>query len=182
MKLKDFNSLKSSSRKPVNITDFAGNLDDLANTHLEDKLKHLNTHENVEVNYLEKTSKSIKKTIAYYLNTANPLEWIFIVFYSMVLTFILFLFDLALDWGMSLRTSLCTTNNEFFNFIVWVISCVALLLAATSVGYYISPDADGSGIPEVKTVLSGISIYRYFSVEAFIGKTFGLWAALVGGT
>jgi hypothetical protein len=52
---------------------------------------------------------------------------------------------------------------------------------ATSVGYFISADADGSGIPEMKTVFSGINIYRYFSFNAFIGKTIGLFAGLVGG-
>ncbi len=33
----------------------------------------------------------------------------------------------------------------------------------------------------MKTVLSGINIYRYFSFNAFIGKIIGLFAALVGG-
>lgn len=55
------------------------------------------------------------------------------------------------------------------------------MLLATSAGYFISSDADGSGIPEMKTVLSGINIYRYFSFNAFIGKVLGLYAALVGG-
>lgn len=60
-------------------------------------------------------------------------------------------------------------------------SAIFLFMIATSVGYFISSDSDGSGIPEMKTVLSGIDIYRYFSFNAFIGKLIGLFSALVGG-
>jgi len=52
---------------------------------------------------------------------------------------------------------------------------------ATSVGYFVTPDADGSGIPEMKTVLSGITIYKYFSFETLIAKMVGLYACLVAG-
>ena len=62
-----------------------------------------------------------------------------------------------------------------------MISGIIFLLLATSVGYFISADADGSGIPEMKTVLSGMNIYRYFSFNALIGKVIGLFAAITGG-
>ena len=71
--------------------------------------------------------------------------------------------------------------NYLFLKLYFNTSSVFFLLIATSVGYFISSDADGSGIPEVKTVISGISIYRYFSVEAFVAKVIGLFAALIGG-
>ena len=37
------------------------------------------------------------------------------------------------------------------------------------------------GIPEVKTVLSGFNIFRYFSLETFIAKIIGLYFSMVGG-
>jgi hypothetical protein len=167
-------------RKPVSIIDF-GNLDDLANISIENKFNNIPHNDSMGYDYLEQTSKSVLKTIAYYLNTANPIEWIFIVFFSMVLTFICFILDLIIEWGLDLRLTSCTTGSPFANLIIWVTSAISLLLVATSVGYFISADADGSGIPEVKTVLSGINIYRYFSVEAFVAKAIGLCAALLGG-
>ena len=33
----------------------------------------------------------------------------------------------------------------------------------------------------MKTVLSGVPIYKYFAFNAFVGKSFGLFCALVGG-
>jgi H+/Cl- antiporter ClcA len=52
---------------------------------------------------------------------------------------------------------------------------------ATSPGHFISKEADGSGIPEVKTVLSGFNIFKYFSFEVFIAKIIGLYFSMVGG-
>ena len=73
------------------------------------------------------------------------------------------------------------TSYPFLNYFTWVITSVLFILCATSVGYFISPDADGSGIPEMKTVLSGVPIYRYFSFNAFVGKSLGIFAAIVSG-
>lgn len=158
-------------RPTLKITDFAGNLDDLQNI----------TYQEYKIDYLEKSSHNIFKTIAYYLNLTNPLEWVFIIFFCTILTLVLFFFDLVLSWGIEKRLDLCSSSNAFVNFLGWVLSSIILLLIATSVGYFISADSEGSGIPEVKTVISGISISRYFSFEAFVGKTLGLFAALVGG-
>ncbi len=94
---------------------------------------------------------------------------------------ILFCIDLVITYGIDFRLKLCSSENEFTNFIVWIITAVVFLLLATSVGKYIAPEADGSGIPEVKTVLSGVNIYRCFSVETFVAKVIGILAGLFGG-
>jgi len=91
-------------------------------------------------------------------------------------------FDQLLLVGIEKRKLIALSGSSIFNLIFWILSAIAFFLIATSVGYFISADADGSGIPEMKTVLSGINIYRYFSFNAFIGKIIGLFAALVGGT
>ncbi len=79
------------------------------------------------------------------------------------------------------RKLIASSENELFNYVFWVISCVVLFILATSTGYFISPDGDGSGIPEMRTVLSGIPIYKYFSFNTLIAKMVGLFACLVGG-
>jgi hypothetical protein len=134
-----------------------------------------------KIDYLENSSKTISRNILLYLKTTNPLQWVFLVFFSLVITIICSIFDYILKHSLNYRFSLCNSQNTFLNFILWVSTCFLLLLMATSMGYFISSDADGSGIPELKTVISGINIYRYFSVEAFIGKVLGLFCALLGG-
>ncbi len=46
------------------------------------------------------------------------------------------------------------------------------LVNITSLCMYFAPESDGSGISEVKTVLSGINIYRCFSVETFVANVY----------
>lgn len=38
----------------------------------------------------------------------------------------------------------------------------------------LSVDAQGSGIPEVKTILSGINFYKYLSMKTLVAKVLGM--------
>ena len=173
------NPARPNQRDNFAITNFVSNYDDLGRQSIEEIIKSAETH---NFDYLEKTeSGGILKKIAHYLKLANPLEWIFLFFFAVCCTIILLMIDFIISFAVDLRTMLCSSTFSSFNFIFWVVSCLLLMLAATSVGYFISADADGSGIPEVKTVLSGINIYRYFSLEAFIGKVIGLFSAVTAG-
>ncbi len=60
----------------------------------------------------------------------------------------------------------------------WIIRVVIFLNHATLVGRYIAHNAHGSVIPEVKTVLSGINIYRCFYVETFVAKVISIFPGL----
>jgi len=37
------------------------------------------------------------------------------------------------------------------------------MLISASMGRFVSKDAEGSGIPEMKSILAGVNIYRYLS-------------------
>jgi len=173
------NPARPNQRENFAITNFVSHYDDLGRQSIEEIIKSAETH---SFDYLEKTeSKGILKKIAHYLQLTNPLEWVFLLCFAVTCTIILLIIDMMINFGVEMRMKICSTSSQAFNFIFWVISCVVLMLAATSVGYFISADADGSGIPEVKTVLSGINIYRYFSLEAFLAKMIGLFSAITAG-
>ena len=57
---------------------------------------------------------------------------------------------------------------------LWVASSIFLALASTFICDTVSVFAQGSGIPEVKTILSGINFYKYLSLETLVAKVFGL--------
>jgi len=92
-------------------------------------------------------------------------------------------FDYIIITCHEARVYLGSTNSAYINIIFWIPSCVLLFLLATSVGYFISPDVDGSGFPEMKAVLSGITsgLDKYFSFNTFIAKIIGLFAFIVSG-
>lgn len=50
------------------------------------------------------------------------------------------------------------------------------MLISASIGRFVSKDAEGSGIPEMKSILAGVNIYRYLSFQALIGKIIGVWS------
>ena len=119
--------------------------------------------------------------IGYYLHLNNPNEWEFIILFSVFTSLFLVFLDKLILVSFKYRKIWANTSNSFLNYLIWVITSIFFILCATSVGYYITSDADGSGIPEMKTVLSGVPIYRYFSFNAFVGKSFGIFAAIVSG-
>jgi len=139
---------------------------------------------NLEFDYIINSGQNgICKSIKHFLKMTTPIEWIFVITFSIFLTIILSIFDEILSNSIDFRYNFCTdtTKSPIANFFLWIFSAVIFLLLATSSGYFISQEADGSGIPEVKTVLSGFNIFRYFSFEAFIAKIIGLYFSMVGG-
>jgi chloride channel 2 len=46
---------------------------------------------------------------------------------------------------------------------------------------YISREAEGSGIPELKAIMSGLNIFKYFSFQTYIGKAIGIIAGMSAG-
>lgn len=59
-------------------------------------------------------------------------------------------------------------------FMLWILYTWVLTMLAAFVGEFISRDAEGSGIPEMKSILAGVNIYRYLSFQTLIGKIIGL--------
>jgi chloride channel 2 len=172
-----FNPARPKQRGNYMITNFVSNYDDLGRASIEQMIKHVD-----KIDYLEKSeSRSLLQRIGMYLNLSNPIEWMFLSFFAIVITIFILLLDKIILLGFDKRRVIASSENNLFNFIFWVVTAVLFFLLATSVGYFISADADGSGIPEMKTVLSGINIYRYFSFNAAVGKVIGLFAILVAG-
>lgn len=64
---------------------------------------------------------------------------------------------------------------------IWVITSMFYAFLATFVCDMISTDAQGSGVPEAKTILSGINFFRYLQPKTLIAKFLGLVFAQAAG-
>ncbi|CAG9335796.1 unnamed protein product [Blepharisma stoltei] len=64
---------------------------------------------------------------------------------------------------------------------IWVIFSLFFGFCAASVGKYISQDAEGIGIPEIKSILSGVRINRFLSYRIFYAKVLGFISACAAG-
>ena len=180
-----FNPARPSQRTNFLLTDFASEYTDLERKSLGNQIMSLDQkkiNESITASEFDKKQPhNITYKIGYYLHLNNPKEWVFIIFFSILASLFLVFLDKLILVSFQKRKILSNTSNSLLNYFFWVITSIIFILCATSVGYFISADADGSGIPEMKTVLSGVPIYRYFSFNAFIGKSLGIFAAIVSG-
>jgi chloride channel 2 len=181
----NFNPARPSQRTNFLLTDFASEYTDLERKSLGTQIMSLDQKkisQNIkESEFDKKQPHNITYKIGYYLHLNNPKEWVFIIFFSIITSLFLVFLDKLILVSFQKRKFWSNTEYPLLNYFIWVITSIFFILCATSVGYFISPDADGSGIPEMKTVLSGVPIYRYFSFNAFVGKSLGIFAAIVSG-
>lgn len=66
-------------------------------------------------------------------------------------------------------------------FAFWVLYGLAFTGLALFFTHYISPNAAGSGIPEVKCILSGVTLEKFLTFEAMVAKTLGLLCSFLAG-
>ncbi|EPQ05606.1 Chloride channel protein 1 [Myotis brandtii] len=66
-------------------------------------------------------------------------------------------------------------------FLVWVSFPLILILFSAHFCHLISPQAVGSGIPEMKTILRGVILKEYLTLKAFVAKVVALTAGLGSG-
>ena len=111
----------------------------------------------------------------------NKLQIIFIIILSLVLTITLQFMNIIINKSIQLRLYYSSFGNIFVAYFIWIASGTILFLLATMPGHFISPNSDGSGIPEIKAILSGTHIFRFLSFESFIGKAIGTILCLVAG-
>lgn len=55
-----------------------------------------------------------------------------------------------------------------------------MILLCSCIGEYISRDAEGSGVPEMKAVLAGVHLHNFYSIKSFIGKWIGIVLSIAG--
>ena len=79
----------------------------------------------------------------------------------------LYLTDLAYYWPLEL--------------LVWSAYLMVLFHIAYAIVKYISPNAIGSGLPEMKSVLNGVILEDYLSFKTLFTKVVGLVAVIGGG-
>ena len=73
------------------------------------------------------------------------------------------------------------TEYVTLNLSIWVVYSLVFGYIAVSVGAWISADAEGSGIPELKSILSGIQFRKYLLPKTLLAKVIGLIAATGAG-
>uniref|UniRef100_A0AAQ4QDB3 Chloride voltage-gated channel 1 n=1 Tax=Gasterosteus aculeatus aculeatus TaxID=481459 RepID=A0AAQ4QDB3_GASAC len=72
-------------------------------------------------------------------------------------------------------------GNVLLQYLAWVTYPMILVMFASLFCHLVSPQAIGSGIPELKTILRGVVLKEYLTLKAFVAKVVGLTAGLGSG-
>ncbi|CAB3411143.1 unnamed protein product [Caenorhabditis bovis] len=126
--------------------------------------------------------KLLAKCKRFYMNVIR--DWIFLALLGFIMAALSFSMDFAILWlqnGQMLLYELVQPIHVLLAIIVWVGYVVGLTVSSALFAHFIAPQAIGSGIPEMKTILRGVILKEYLSIRTLISKMAGLTMSLGSG-
>ncbi|VDK85222.1 unnamed protein product, partial [Onchocerca ochengi] len=117
------------------------------------------------------------------------MDWIFLAGLGVAMAVL----SLILDYGVDKLQTYHVVVMEYFNntqfattdtlmpYAAWLIYATVLLMLAAFIVHYLSINAMGSGIPEVKTIIQGVHLKKHLSFRTLISKLIGLMLAIGSG-
>jgi H+/Cl- antiporter ClcA len=125
--------------------------------------------------------KQARGTILTRSHMLNPSLWGALMVLGLLTSFIGFTVDYLSQKLLQTRLYISSSDNSLWNVTIWLVYSLFFAVIATSTGKFMSSDAEGSGIPEVKSILSGIHINKYLSISTLSAKIVGLISASAAG-
>ncbi|XP_039573660.1 chloride channel protein 1 isoform X1 [Passer montanus] len=123
------------------------------------------------------------KRIQNYVTKKLGEDWIFLVLLGLVMALV--------SWGVDYASAKTVQAYKWIygalhpnvplQYAVWVAVPLGLILFAASFCHFVSPQAVGSGIPELKTIMRGVVLKEYLTLKAFVAKVVALTAGLGSG-
>ncbi|XP_023556446.1 chloride channel protein 2 isoform X3 [Octodon degus] len=110
-------------------------------------------------------------------------DWIFLVLLGLLMALV--------SWAMDYAIAVCLqaqqwmsqglNTNILLQYLAWVTYPVVLITFSAGFTQILAPQAVGSGIPEMKTILRGVVLKEYLTLKTFVAKVIGLTCALGSG-
>ncbi|XP_031761520.1 chloride channel protein 1 [Xenopus tropicalis] len=110
-------------------------------------------------------------------------DWIFLVLLGFVMAIVSWSMDYASSKSLLAYRWMyeSLSPNVWIQYLAWVSYPLILILFAAVFCHVVSPQAIGSGIPELKVILRGVVLKEYLTLKAFVAKVIGLTASLGSG-
>ncbi|XP_076611490.1 chloride channel protein 1-like [Chaetodon auriga] len=110
-------------------------------------------------------------------------DWIFLVLLGITMALVSWTMDYASAKSLQAYKWIYgeLRGNIPLQFLAWVSYPLMFILFSSLFCHLVSPQAIGSGIPELKTILRGVVLKEYLTLKAFVAKVIGLTAALGSG-
>uniref|UniRef100_A0A7N6BY85 Chloride channel protein n=1 Tax=Anabas testudineus TaxID=64144 RepID=A0A7N6BY85_ANATE len=110
-------------------------------------------------------------------------DWIFLVLLGITMALVSWTMDYASAKSLQAYKWIHgeLRGNIPLQYLAWVLYPLMFIIFSSIFCHLVSPQAIGSGIPELKTILRGVVLKEYLTLKAFIAKVIGLTAALGSG-
>ncbi|GIX79872.1 chloride channel protein 2 [Caerostris extrusa] len=110
-------------------------------------------------------------------------DWVFLAVLGILTSLISFGMDYAI--AICLRTRIWLyrdlARHPLLQYMAWIAFPLTLILFSSGFVHIIAPQAIGSGIPEMKTVLRGVVLKEYLTFRTLVSKVVGLTCSLGSG-
>uniref|UniRef100_A0A673AG97 Chloride channel, voltage-sensitive 1a n=1 Tax=Sphaeramia orbicularis TaxID=375764 RepID=A0A673AG97_9TELE len=118
-----------------------------------------------------------------YIVTKMGEDWIFLVLLGLTMALVSWSMDYASAKSLQAYKWMHgeLKGNVPLQYLAWVTYPMILVMFASLFCHLVSPQAIGSGIPELKTILRGVVLKEYLTLKAFVAKVIGLTAGLGSG-
>ncbi|KAG7470996.1 hypothetical protein MATL_G00119750 [Megalops atlanticus] len=110
-------------------------------------------------------------------------DWIFLILLGLVMALVSWVVDFAIAICLQAQKWMYggLDSNVFLQYLAWVTYPVVLITFSAGFTQILAPQAVGSGIPEMKTILRGVVLKEYLTFKTFVAKVIGLTCALGSG-
>ncbi|XP_008826841.1 chloride channel protein 1 [Nannospalax galili] len=110
-------------------------------------------------------------------------DWIFLILLGLLMALVSWCMDYVSAKSLQAYkwTYAQMKPNLPLQYLAWVTFPLILILFSALFCQLISPQAVGSGIPEMKTILRGVVLKEYLTIKAFVAKVVALTAGLGSG-
>uniref|UniRef100_A0A3Q2EIA8 Chloride channel, voltage-sensitive 1a n=2 Tax=Cyprinodon variegatus TaxID=28743 RepID=A0A3Q2EIA8_CYPVA len=121
--------------------------------------------------------------VQHFLVTRLGEDWIFLVLLGITMALVSWTMDYASAKSLQAYKWIYRElrGNIPLQYLAWVSYPLMFILFSSLFCHLVSPQAIGSGIPELKTILRGVILREYLTLKAFVAKVIGLTAALGSG-
>lgn len=111
-------------------------------------------------------------------------DGVFLALLGIIMAVLSFMMDEGIKMCNRARASLyeeLQDHHVFVRYLCWLTLPISLILFSTGFVHMLAPQAVGSGIPEMKTIMRGVVLKEYLSFRTFVAKIVGLTTTLGSG-
>ncbi|KAM4652641.1 chloride channel protein ClC-Kb-like isoform 1-T2 [Discoglossus pictus] len=111
-------------------------------------------------------------------------DWYFLFALGVIMALISFAMDFTVAKMLNAHRWLQQElgENLLLRYLSWVVYPISLVAFSTGFAQSITPHSGGSGIPELKTILTGVILEEYLTIKNFGAKVVGLTCTLAAGS